>query len=104
MSTAESWELTPREFGARSNVRDIYMATWRAEIRNAPHFTKKDKTAWNVDDFLMTPEAQARKQQRQKDEFTRARDLSRANAMLSTITKETSDGLPEWAHKKWGAA
>lgn len=104
MSTAESWQLTPREFGARSNVRDLYMAHWRAEIRNAPHFTKKDKTAWTADDFLVTPEAQERRRQRAKDEFTRTRDLMRANAALSTITKETEDGLPEWAHKKWGAA
>jgi hypothetical protein len=95
MSTAESWALTPREFQARVEVRNVYEAIWRAEIRNAPHFTKQDKTAWTPDDFLQTEESRMRKEQRKKD----ARDLYMMNAHLATLRKggPEPEGLPEWA-------
>ena len=95
MTTAESWALTPREFQARVEVRNVYEAIWRAEIRNAPHFTKTDKSAWTPDDFLQTEEARARQTQRKKD----ARDLYMMQARLAKITKNGPEpaGLPDWA-------
>lgn len=55
MSSAESWDLTPREFKERQKVRENYVAMLKVEIRNAPHFHRQDKKPWKVDDFL-TPE------------------------------------------------
>jgi hypothetical protein len=55
MASAEFWALSQREIRARRKVREGYMAFWRAEVRNAPHFHKSDKSAYTVDDFLARP-------------------------------------------------
>lgn len=83
----------------------MYVALWCAEIRNAPNFSRQDRKPWTMDDFLQTPDAIARRNQRAKDEFANKQAAMRANAQLSTITKDTDvSGLPSWAVKKWGAA
>jgi hypothetical protein len=89
--------LTPREFQARAKVREIYMAMWRSELRNAPHFTRSDKKPWKVDDFLK-PET-----------ITEAPANDKAAVMLATAQlgmglRDNPDMLPDWAIKKWKAA
>ena len=83
-------------------MREEYLAFWRTELRNAPHFARTDKKAWTVDDFLLTADAAARRKQRDLEALKNARELVRANAALAAITKETEEGLPSWAKKHWG--
>lgn len=102
MSTPESWGLTPREFQVREEVREAYLALWLSETRNSGLFTRTDKRAWTIDDFLNTPDALARKYERTKKEAERLRGAMRANASIAGITANTSaDKLPDWAVKKW---
>ena len=54
MTTPESWQLTPREFGERQKVHEKYVeqqARLLATIANAPHFRKSDQSAYTLADF-----------------------------------------------------
>lgn len=94
MSTAESWDLTPREFQARADVRLGYLALWRSEIGNAPHFKHVDNRPWTPEDFLTTAEAEAKKAQQKKDKY----DLYMMQARLAKMNKNRPPkDLPAWA-------
>jgi hypothetical protein len=84
MSSAESWALTPREFEARNDVRRLYMAEWRTELRNAPHFHRTDKKAWEPAHFLET------KAPAGNDKAV----MLMAQAELGLLTE---DKVPDWA-------
>ncbi len=58
MLTAESWALTPREFTHRAEIMRQYLEAqsnrWmieRIERLNAPHFSKKNKQPYTLEDF-----------------------------------------------------
>jgi hypothetical protein len=99
MTTEESWALTPREFQARAQVREVYQAMWRMETRNAPHFTKKGGKAWTVGDFMAeAPEMRElnvkQRQQEEKDKL----DLALMQRRLALMRPgEPPPNLPEWA-------
>ena len=96
MSTAESWELTPREFQARAKVRQLYVADWRAEVRNAPHFTREDKKPWNVDHFLK-PQSSVSTARTAAQEMADQIALVKARMELSMTLKGNPDMVPDWA-------
>lgn len=105
MSTAESWNLTPREFDARNRVlsefREQEIRRWvtdRVERLNAPHFFRKDKRAWTLEDFLgggpKVSDIQA-----ERDRLDLARELALDKALSAKMQRKDFDdsGLPGWA-------
>ena len=98
MSTAESWSLTPREMEARAKVRETYVADWRAELRNAPHFTREDKKPWTVEHFTNPQVSTGRTAaQEAADQIA----LMKARMELSMTLKGNPDMVPEWARGPW---
>lgn len=98
MTTAESWGLTPREFYSRAMVRESYQAMWKTEVRNAPHFHRKDDKQWTVDDFITDPAAIARKQAREAQEKKDAFEVMLLRRRLALMRKDSPPpDLPEWA-------
>jgi hypothetical protein len=93
MTSEESWNLTPREFAQRRKVRDQYIAMWRVETRNAPHFHREDKKPWSIDHFLNPQEVARSEQQKLQDEF----ELLKARAELGIALNSNSDMVPDWA-------
>ena len=94
MSTAESWQLTPREMEARAQVREMYVADWRAELRNAPHFTREDKKPWTVDHFTKPQVSTGRTAaQEASDKIA----LMKARMELGMALKGNPDMVPDWA-------
>ena len=89
MASAEFWALSQREIRARRKVREGYMAFWRSEIRNAPHFHKQDRSAYTVDDFLGHPNLPPAA-------------VEDKNALMMAklelgLLKQNPDSVPEWA-------
>lgn len=90
MSTAESWRLTPREFEARVKIRESYLAMWKAETRNAPHFRREDKLPWQETHFLDDPRKSPAEEARDRIALMKAR-------MEMALVKQNPDIVPEWA-------
>ena len=96
LSTEESWRLTPREFDALIKVfrdsKDEETRRWiqlRVDILNAPHFSRKDKRAYQPYDFFDTSEARTMRLQAERDRI----DLMRAERQDALITSKTRDAL-----------
>ena len=98
MSSAESWELTPREFRARARVREFYVADWRAELRNAPHYAREDKKPWTIEHFT-EPLVSTGRTAAQEDADKIA--LMKARMELGMALKGNPDMVPEWAKSPW---
>lgn len=100
MSTAESWELTPREFAARLQVRDHYLENWaleRADFRNA-HFHIPG-VQWEARDFLGSSDITQRIAQAKAD--AQAVKLANMQIEMMKAKKGSAGDLPSWAQKTW---
>jgi len=111
LSTAQSWEYTPKEFEALARVRREALtesfhrwAIERAEFRNAHQMFGEEGIPWLLSDFTGGDRAQrAREHQsealQQKVMTTR---MQRAlGAITSTSKPEEHPELPTWAVRKW---
>lgn len=103
MTTAESWNLTPLEFSAREAVmrehREADQMRWtidRVERLNAPHFFRKDKQPYTVEDFLPKD---AKAIQTEKDKIDLARELAYDKMITEKMQRADFDDswLPGWA-------
>jgi hypothetical protein len=105
LSTPESWSITPREFDALIRVRNAWLkqererwAFERMDFRNA-HLNRDqfgNEKTWKLFDFM--PDAQAERAADNKEKLA----VMSMNAKLALMRKgEKSEGLPDWAVKKW---
>jgi hypothetical protein len=79
---------------ACAHVREMYVADWRAELRNAPHFTREDKKPWTVDHFTKPPVSSGRTAaQEVADQIA----LMKARMELGMALKGNPDMVPGWA-------
>ena len=83
---------------ARAQVREMYVAEWRAELRNAPHFTREDKKPWNVDHFTK-PQAGTGRTAAQEAADNIA--LMKARMELGMTLKGNPEMVPDWAKSPW---
>ena len=105
MTTRESWRLTPAEFDARFRVfrsfKDYKTRRWctdRVERLNAPHFQRKDKRAWTLEDFIPS-DRPTKPVQSERDKLDLARELAYDKAMSQRMQAKDFDDsfLPGWA-------
>lgn len=86
---------------ARAKVREMYVADWRAEIRNAPHLTREDKKPWTVEHFTKPHASTGRTGRTAAQEAADNVALMKARMELSMTLKGNPDMVPEWARGPW---
>ncbi len=106
MSTYESWSFTPRQFAFRAQVfldfKEQELRRWcieRVERLNAPHFNRKDKRAYTLEDFLGGAQVDQGQLQTERDRVDLARELARDKFMSQRMKARDFDDseLPGWA-------
>ena len=83
---------------ARAQVREMYVADWRAELRNAPHFTREDKKPWNIEHFLKPQVSTGRTAAKEAADNVA---LAKARMELGMMMKGNEDMVPDWAKAPW---
>jgi hypothetical protein len=95
LTTAQYWDLTPREHHALKAVYDDMILRWaieRADYRNA-HLAKDDMP-WTPHDFLGDNRA------KRKGEFVRSRmEAAMEDARLKMMKPGSTEGVPDWMIK-----
>lgn len=102
LTTAESWELTPREFQALADIHDGRRRDWaleRAQFCNV--FLNGDGAGWTVEDFLGTGNRPER-----VEEACRKAEIEKCEEMHNRLVvakmnmdnqRPREEDVPQWA-------